>query len=83
MSLTNEFGPGSVGFISYDHLDCRGTESFIFECISSKPDNMNVLECGHDQDVGVICVSSTSTTGSLVALTTEHYVLGAMTCMSV
>uniref|UniRef100_A0A8C2HXH5 SRCR domain-containing protein n=1 Tax=Cyprinus carpio TaxID=7962 RepID=A0A8C2HXH5_CYPCA len=45
------FGPGS-GKIWMDDVGCSGSESSIFDCSKTK---MGDQDCGHSEDVGVIC----------------------------
>uniref|UniRef100_A0A8C1JT76 SRCR domain-containing protein n=1 Tax=Cyprinus carpio TaxID=7962 RepID=A0A8C1JT76_CYPCA len=45
------FGPGS-GKIWMDNVRCSGSESSIFDCSKTKMGDHN---CGHSEDVGVIC----------------------------
>ncbi|XP_059361042.1 scavenger receptor cysteine-rich type 1 protein M130-like [Carassius carassius] len=45
------FGPGS-GKIWMDNVRCSGSESSIFNCLKTKMGDHN---CGHSEDVGIIC----------------------------
>nr|XP_054773383.1 deleted in malignant brain tumors 1 protein-like [Lytechinus pictus] len=51
------FGEGS-GNIILDNVQCDGTETDLFACPSNGPNNHN---CGHSEDAGVVCTSTTTT----------------------
>ena len=45
------YGQGS-GPIWFDNLQCTGTETSIFDCSHN---DIGMHNCGHDEDVGVLC----------------------------
>ncbi|XP_052689239.1 deleted in malignant brain tumors 1 protein-like isoform X3 [Crassostrea angulata] len=51
------FGPGS-GMVLLDNVRCQGTERSLSQC---KNDGWGISNCGHSEDVGVICNAPTTT----------------------
>ncbi len=46
------YGQGTEGIV-LDNVGCNGTETNLFDC----PNNgLNVHNCGHSEDAGVICL---------------------------
>ncbi|KAM9284703.1 scavenger receptor cysteine-rich domain-containing protein DMBT1 [Morus bassanus] len=60
------FGPGTEG-IQLDDVQCRGNESYLWDCQHA---GWNVNDCGHDEDVSVICSASCSSTNASHVSTT-------------
>uniref|UniRef100_A0A4W3II46 SRCR domain-containing protein n=1 Tax=Callorhinchus milii TaxID=7868 RepID=A0A4W3II46_CALMI len=48
------FGQGA-GQIWLDELHCRGSESFLWDCVASSADQS---DCNHKEDAGVVCSGS-------------------------
>ena len=48
------FGPGT-GAIVLDQVSCNGTEASIFDCPHG---GLNIHDCSHFEDAGVICAGS-------------------------
>lgn len=49
MRVTGEFEPGT-GQIWLDEVECNGIEGSLLECMY-----YDSHDCGHDEDVGVVC----------------------------
>jgi len=58
--LPYKFGQGT-GQIWLDNVDCRGDETSLFDCPHF---GWGVHNCGHREDVGIVCVDSWTLTGN-------------------
>ena len=77
MSLRNAFGPGT-GEILLDNVNCRGNETSLANCQHSGWGQHN---CGHSEDVSVMCVDSLNITGNEKALKRVYYVQERLRCI--
>ena len=59
VSVGNHFGPGT-GRIWLANVTCRGSETALRHCGHA---GWGVNDCGHDEDVSVVCVDSLRITG--------------------
>ena len=53
------YGAGS-GPIMLDNLRCRGNETSLLQCQNL---GVNVHQCAHEQDVGVVCITTETQQG--------------------
>ncbi|XP_025101967.1 deleted in malignant brain tumors 1 protein-like isoform X4 [Pomacea canaliculata] len=59
-ATSNAYGSGA-GRIIFDYVKCRGTESSLLDCRYKK---LDITECDHSDDIGVICKEETTTVTS-------------------
>ena len=59
-AVVGRFGAGS-GPIMLDDLQCRGNETALLQCRSV---GVNINDCRHLEDAGVVCITSGSQPGS-------------------
>ncbi|XP_025101965.1 deleted in malignant brain tumors 1 protein-like isoform X2 [Pomacea canaliculata] len=57
-ATSNAYGSGA-GRIIFDYVKCRGTESSLLDCRYKK---LDITECDHSDDIGVICKEVTKPT---------------------
>ena len=64
LTLRNSYGSGS-GPIWLDNVQCTGNETSLAECEHSY---WGVSDCGHDEDVSIICYNGKLLTAQYVAM---------------